>query len=334
MNDHAERDASEELGDVDQPSAAEEDTLDELESGEGEGFESEEFDELEAAEAGAGGALEEMEAFEEEEEEGFEAWGDDFEADQESAEGFEDALADALLADDADEFLARLLSGVAGLAGGVAGAAGRARGIAQTAQRVARGVGAAASSAQTIARRARRIAQRAQRARSPGGYLLQQLGQYLNQRMDEYDALEDLSDWYADEQIDEAIPALGALVARTAAGPLLRRAATGMGRAAARELVRSGTRAVHTLVRRQGRPAVRAMPRLARSVARVVARRRLSPRAAATALQRVASRVAAQPRLVRRLAGRQTMRRPPTLGGRLPRRLVVRGPVEITITAR
>ena len=128
-------------------------------------------------------------------------------------DALEAAVADALDAEDADEFFRSLLGGLSRVAGAVGRGAGTAGRTARTVGQAAGTVGRNASQAQRVAGRAQHAAGRAQqlatraaRARSPMGYLMQQLGQYLNQGFDEYDALEDLDGLFAEEEMDEALP--------------------------------------------------------------------------------------------------------------------------------
>jgi len=314
------------------PAAFSEESLDGMEGAEEESFAGED-------------ALEEMEAYDEGEdealameEEGFEAdLGEEFEEfgaaeDVDAWDALEDAMADALDAEDTDEFFRRSLGALSRVAGVVGRGAG-------TVGRVVRTVGQAAQTAGRVARRTRRIAGRAAQARSPVGYLMQQLGQYLNQGFDEYDALEDLANLFAEEEMDEALPVLAGVAARTALRPMLRRTAGQVSRPLRRQLVLSTTQAAQTLVRRRGPQAVRALPRIARSVGRTAVRRGLRPAALPQAVRRAAVQVAARPALVQRLAqplaqppARTAMRRP--LGRGIPRRFRLRGPVEITIVSR
>jgi hypothetical protein len=363
------------------PAAFSEESLDGMEGAEGEGFAEEDvMDELEAYDEGEDEALAMEEDFEADLGDEF----DEFEAADELDvwDALEDVMADALDAEDADEFLRSLIGGLSGL-GRVAGAIGRgARAAgrvgqvvgraARTAGRVGRVAGRAgrvAGRAGRVAGRARRVVGRAQRLAgrvprlsgglggvmdlpedgeappsddsreapppNPIGLLMQQLGQYLNQGMDEYEALEDLADLFAEEDLDEALPVLARVVARTAVRPVLRRAGGQISRPVRRQLVRSATQATQTLMRRRGPQAARALPRIAQSVGRTAARRGLRPAAVPQAMRRTAAQVAARPALVRRLAQptvSPAARRP--VGRGVPQRLRLRGPVEITIISR
>jgi hypothetical protein len=166
--------------------------------------------------------------------------------------------------------------------------------------------------------------------------LLPLLQQHAAQGADELDVFEDLADWFEDEAVDEALPVLAGVAARAALRPLIRRGAAAAGRTVRRQLVRSATHAARQLTRRQGPQAVRALPRIARSVGRTAARRGARPAALPAALRQTAAQVVRQPALVRRLAG-PAAARPRAVGvrrvaaGGVPRRFVVNGPVEIIV---
>jgi hypothetical protein len=270
-----------------------------------------------------------------------EDFGDDYFIDSEANDwdALEEAVADALDAEDSDEFFRQLL-------GGISRVAGAARRGATTASRVARGVGRAVQTAgrvagqvQRVAGQVQRVAGRAGRAANPLASILGQvaplLQQYAAQGFDELDALEDLADLFADEELDEALPVLAGMAARTMVRPVLRRAA--LSSPLRRQIVHSTTQVARNLVRRQGSAALRALPRIAQSVGQTAARRRLSPSRLPQAIRQTGARVAAQPRLVRQLSRpapgmRRTSVRPGPGRGGLPRRLRLQGPVEIMIT--
>jgi hypothetical protein len=263
-------------------------------------------------------------------------------------DALEEAVADALDAEDSDEFFRQLLTGVsriAGLAQRGAATAGRvARGVgraAQTAGRVAGQARRAAGQVQRVAGQVQRVAGQAGRAANPLASILGQIApllqQYAAQGFDEWDALEDLADLFADEELDEALPVLAGMAARTMVRPLLSRTATSLSRPIRRQIVRSTTQVAQNLIRRQGPAAVRALPRVAQSVGQTAARRRLPPSRLPRAIQQTGARVTAQPSLVRQLSRpasgmRRTPLRPASRRGGVPQRLRLRGPVEITIT--
>jgi hypothetical protein len=263
-----------------------------------------------------------------------EDFGDDYFSDSEANDwdALEEAVADALDAEDSDEFFRQLV-------GGISRVAGAARRGATTAGRVARGVGRAAQTAGRVAGQVQRVAGRAGRAANPLASILGQvaplLQQYAAQGFDELDALEDLADLFADEELDEALPVLAGMAARTMVRPALRRAA--LSSPLRRQIVRSTTQVARNLVRRQGPAALRALPRIAQSVGQTAARRRLSPSRLPQAIRKTGARVAAQPRLVGQLSRpapgmRRTSVRPGPGRGGLPQRLRLQGPVEIMIT--
>lgn len=236
------------------------------------------------------------------------------------AESFEDAVADALDAGDSDEFLRRLRR-----------FAGRALNVAR---RVGRGVGQVARVVGPIASmipipQAQAI-----------GRIANIAGRLLADGADEFEAIDELLDGYDDEMIDAAAPVIAGLTIRRAMP-----AAARLPRQARRQLVRSVSQATRTLVRRQGAPAARAVPRIVRSTQRAVARRRLPVRRVPQAVRRATQRLVRSPAAVRRLA-RPLVRpaarvvRPGTIAAtplrarRPARRYTLRGPVTITIRGR
>ena len=175
-------------------------------------------------------------------------------------------------------------SGVAGGLGSLASGAQRVQGWAGTAGRLAGGVAQTAGSAQGV---------------------LSQLSQLIGSggnEMDDFDALADAFE----EGEDEALPAVVALAARAAARGLGFRNMAHLAQAGRRALVRGTASAARELVRHQGRGAIRALPRLAASAARVATRQAPTPQRAAQAVRRglpaTARRVAQQPQTLRRLA--------------------------------
>ncbi len=260
-------------------------------------------------------------------------------------------LADTLDEEDGDAFLRRLLATVSRVAAGVRGAAGHVQRGVRVAQRGADTVVRAAQTVQRVAKRGRQIAgqvgdiagrfggiaARVERVAGPASQAGSELASLrlllrsiLGQGKSEADAFDAVADFYAEAEIDAALPVRGAMTARAAIRSQLRRGAR-LSRALRRGLMRSAVRTSRALVRRRGPTAVRAMPRIARGVARVAARRRLPPQAVATALRRATARAAAQPALLRRLGG-VTTARPAHVHG--ARRLVLQGPVEIVIRPR
>jgi hypothetical protein len=229
---------------------------------------------------GGGGQFEEFEEFEE---------GDEFEAGEEFEEGegyelaedeydaMEEAVADALDAEDADEFFRRLRR----IAGGAL----------NVARRVGRGIGQAA----------RVVGPLASMIPLPQAQLIGRIanvaGRLLADGADEFEAFDDMVDGLDEEAIDAAAPVLAGMVVRRAV-PAVARAA----RPVRRAVVRTVARAVRQAARRTGPQGARAVARAVTAARRVVRRRRMPPRAAAQVVRRAATAVARRPQAVRRLA--------------------------------
>ncbi len=274
--------------------------------------------------------------------------GDYAEEEADLAAELEDVVADALDAEDSDEFLGRLIGGISRVAGLVRRGARTARGVAGTVGRVAGQAGRVARTVEGVAGRTRRATRPAAPGRRPRpipgqpaalqailGQLLPLLQQQAGQGADELELFEDLADWFEEEEADEALPVLAGIAARAAVRPLIRRTGALLGRTAGRQLVRGAVQAARTLVSRQGPRAVRALPRIARSVGRAAARRGLRPTVVPVAMRRAAARVVAQPALARRLSQPAVVSRRPGVRRRgivssgVPRRFTVAGPVEL-----
>lgn len=290
------------------------------------GFEAEEFEEFEEGEygeeaddeflgrivGGVGQALGGLLGAEEFEEEGFEEFeGEGFE--EYGAESLEDAVADALEEEDADAFFRRLRR--------------IARGALNVARRVGRGVGRVARVVGPIASmipipQAQAI-----------GRIANIAGRLLADGADEFEAIDELVDTWDEDSIDAAAPVIAGLTIRRVMPGVSR-----MPRQARRQLVRGVTQATRTVVRSQGAPAARAVPRIVRGAQRAVRQRRLPARAVPQAVRRAAVRVARSPRVAQQLA--RPLARPGApaavrrrIGG-YPRRFRLGGPVTITIQGR
>jgi len=304
-----------------------------------EGFE--EFEEEDLAEEGEWEGAEEdvfeegfEEGFEEEDvfegEEGFEEdvfdEGEEY-GDVDEAE-LEEAMAYALGAEDTDEFFRRAFRAVRRVAGGAA----------RVARRVAPVVGRIARVAAPIARA---IPHPWAQAAAPA---LGLLGRLRAEGATEEEAMDAFAELAAYDET--AIPIVAGLAART----LMRGRAARLPMAARRQLVRGMGTAARQLAQRRGPTAVRALPRIVRSVRRTAAVRRTPARTAPRIVQRTAARVARTPGLARRLSRpapaarrrvRAIVRR---VGGMMPggmipgigrgpggRTINLRGPVRITI---
>jgi len=231
-------------------------------------------------------------------------------------DAMETAIADALEAEDSDEFLRRAVQGV--------------RRAAQVARQVGRGVGQVARVVGPVARmiplpQAQAI-----------GAIANIAGRLLADGADEFEALDAILSFAEEEDaVDAAAPIIAGLTVRT----MMPRAAR-LNRTTRRQLVHSVRQSTQTLARRQGARAVRAVPRVVQAVQRTAQRRRMPAQQLPQAIRRATASVAQNPRLVSRLA--QSTQHASTVTRRyatgtstgIPQRLVIRGPVEITIRSR
>ncbi len=245
-----------------------------------------------------------------------EDYGEDYFTEEGYSDSIDDLVADALDAQDTEEFLRRL-SRIARRAAGVA-------------RRVGRGIGQAARVVAPIASaiplpQAQAI-----------GRIANIAGRLMADGADEFELLDNLFDLAEEEgDIDAAAPVIAGLTVR-ATMPRVTQAA----RPVRRQVVRSVTQATRTIVRRQGVPAAREIPQVVRTVQQTAAQRRLPAQQLPQAIRSTAARVAASPQLTRRMA--QATRRPPSrVRGRrlgsatgLTQRYSVSGPVEIIIRRR
>lgn len=263
--------------------------------------------------------FEEMDAYDE-----FESEGEDV------MDAMEEAVVDALAADDTDEFFRRLARGIGRVARGAVNVARR---VAPVVGRIARTVAPIASAiplpwTQAIGRVANVV------------------GRLMADEADEFEALDEMLDFADYDDIDAAAPVI--------AGLTIRQAMPGVGRmprAERRRIVRSVTQATRNVARRQGPQAARAIPGVVRSVQTAVRQRRIQPRAAAPAIVRTAARVARSPQLTRQMAARAPIARPGRAISRRGRslanraagtcpncrggqRYALRGPVTISIQGR
>jgi hypothetical protein len=304
---------------------------------------------------------------------------------------FEEEIADGLDASDEDEFLGRLLGGLGRAAGVVgrglgrgASIAGNVASVAQGATRVARGVqrvaGAVTPAALAAARLARMLGapgvagalgRVGQASRTVGGIagqaggvasslgqtasgardLMAQLSQLIGSGANEFEDFDAMADLMIEDGVDAAMPATVALAARAAARGLGFRNVGQLGQSARRAIVRGVAVAARELMRGRNPNAVRALPRLASSTARVATRTATTPQNAAQTVRRhlphTARQVARNPRALRRLTrpsgnrGRAPVGRDPGLGRGKPSQRIVGprtfyldGPVRLTITPR
>jgi len=347
MSDRFAEDSMEDLAlDEAEGSAEAEEGFDEYEGGEGDEGEGDESDEFlrgllgrvarpalraagraagRAASRAAGGLLggaarggaQGLDDFEGEDD--FDAYDDDAPNPGDAYDSMEDAVADALAADDTDEFLRRLRN--------------VARRAAQGAARVGRGVGQAARVIAPIAR-AIPLPQAQAVGRIAGA-----LGRVLFDGADEFDALDEVFDELeGDDAIDAAAPVV--------AGLALRSRMPGIAQAPRhlrQQMVRSAAQATRRVAAQQGIPTARhALSGAVQRVQQAVRRRAISPRQAPQALRQLGQRAARNPRAARALAqqaqasapaGRRAGRGGCPHCGRT-RNLRFRGPVHIAIRGR
>lgn len=251
------------------------------------------------------------------EEDSLEDYGEDFFAEQADTDALENLVADALDAQDTEEFLRRI-SRIARRAMGVA-------------RRVGQGVGQVARVVAPIASviplpQAQAI-----------GRIASIAGRLLADGADDFELLDSLFDLAEEDgDLDAAAPVIAGLTVR-ATMPRVTQAA----RPVRRQVVRSVTQATRTIAQRQGLPAARAIPQVVRTVQQTAAQRRLPARQLPQAIRSTAARVAANPQLARRMT--QATRQHPLPRRRvgrfssvpgLARRYSVGGPVEIIIRQR
>lgn len=282
----------------------------------------EEFDEFEAEDyEDEEGFFEEddMDEFEADDYDEYEEF-DEFEEDYAAEDAMDNVMAYALGAEDADEFFGRLFKGLKKIGKKVV------RGIRKAAPvvgRIARGVSRVASViphpyAQAIGRVAGvvgKAARLAQRLRAEGAT--------------EEEALEAFAEMAVRDR--RALPIVAGLTART----VLKSKGARMSPAARKQAVKQMKGAARTLVKRRGSKAIRALPKIAKSVKRTAAIKGTPPIAATKVVRRTAAKVAKSPALTRKLA------RPSATAKRLvrmtvpktARSYVIQGPTRITISA-
>lgn len=182
-----------------------------------------------------------------------------------------DALADALEAEDIDEFLRRL------------------RRIART---IRRGVGQVARTVAPVVRLIPHPAAQAV-ARVAGA-----AGRLLADGADELEALDELVDMAEDEYfIDAAAPTMASL----AIHGTIPRAVARLPRATRRQVVQTTTQTARALARQQGPQAIRALPGVVQTAQRMAQRRGVSARMLPQLIRRVGIRTARNPILLRQL---------------------------------
>lgn len=291
-----------------------------------EGYEDEyEFDAYEEEDAYDYEGLEdELEAAEDyyDEFDEFDAYDEFDEAGYDEAEdAFDSAMAYALGAEDTDEFFKRLFKGLKSVGKKVVGAVRKA---APVVGKIARGVSKVASLiphpyAQAVGRVAGLVGK--------GARLVQRL------RMEgasEEEALEAFAELAARDP--RALPIVAGLTART----ILKSKGARLSPVARKRVVKQMKGAAKNLVRKRGPAAIRALPKIAKSVRRTAVVKGTPPTTAAKAVRRTASKVAKSPMLTRKLAkpsmkAKRTVAKAGVAGK--GRSYVIQGPTRITISA-
>lgn len=252
---------------------------------------------------------------------------DDFDAYEEdyadAEEALENVMAYALGAEDADEFFGRLVRGLRKVGGRVVGAVRKA---APVVGNIARGVSQVASLiphpyAQAVGRVAGLVGQ--------GANLVQRL---RAEGATEEEALDAFAEMAARDP--RALPIVAGLTART----VLKSKSARLSPSARKQVVKQMTGTAKNLTRSRGPAAVRAMPKIAKSVKRTAAAKATPPATAVKAVRRTAAKVARSPALTRKLArpspiARQRVAIATRMTPTRPRSFIIQGPARITITA-
>lgn len=222
----------------------------------------------------------------------------------EAEEAIGGMLGQILGAEDEDEFFGKLLSGAKNLIKKAAPIVGK----------IARGAGPILS---MIPHPAAQMA----------GQVAGVLGKLRAEGASVEDALEAVAEIAARDR--RALPVVAGLAART----VVKNRGAAMPPAQRAQVAKTMTKAAKTLVASGGDKAIRALPKIAKSVKRNVAARGTPPTAQAKVVARTAAKVAQNPQLLRRLStpspqGQATVQRAAPIGSRT---LSVPGPATITI---
>lgn len=260
--------------------------------------EADEYDEAESMDAGD--EYDEMDEADEYDE------LDEGDESDESDEEWDEALAHALGAEDTDEFFRRIARAARGVAGAV-------RRAAPTIGRIARAVGPVASLIPGVG--------------TAIGGVANVVGQLMADEASEEEALDAFAELATRNR--SAVPIVAALATRRVLGP----AAARMPVAARAAAIRTVRHAATQMVNRGGPSAIRALPRIARSVQRTGVARRTPAAARPRVLAQTARRVVQRnPRLRRQLTrplgqGRQVINRARAAAraGAAPGRAILRG---------
>jgi hypothetical protein len=203
-------------------------------------------------------------------------------------DAFEDAMADALEAEDSDEFVRRFRRAVRR-------AVNTARGAINVGRQIGRGIGQVGGA---IAPIAGMIPHPIAQGVSQAARLASVAGRLMADGADEFEAFEEMVDFAEEEDaVDAAAPALATLAIHNA----MPREAARLSQPARRQLIRTTTQATQALARQQGPQAARAITPILQQARRAVRQRRLPARALPQAVQQISRSVLRNPRLLRRL---------------------------------
>jgi hypothetical protein len=274
------------------------------------------FDGMEDEFEAAGEYFDEFDAYDEFE--GFDEF--DEAAFDEADEALDNVMAYALGAEDADEFFGRLFKGLKSIGKKVVSGIRKA---APVVGKIASGVSRVASMiphpyAQAIGRVAGVVGK--------GARLAQRLRMEGASEEEALDAFAELA-----VRDPRALPIVAGLTART----VLKSKGARLSPAARKQVVKQMKGAAKTLVRKRGPAAVRALPKIARSVRRTAIAKGTPAVTAAKVVRKTASKVARSPTLTRKLARpspkAKSMVKKAGVGGK--RSYVIQGPTRITISA-
>ncbi len=226
---------------------------------------------------------------------------DDFEDD-----AMDDAMAYALDSEDADEFFKKLF-----------------RGIKKVAKKVAPVIGKVARVAAPI------LSKIPHPYAQIGSKAARLLGRLRAEGASEEEALEVMAEVAVRDK--RAIPLVAGLAAKT----VLKSKGKAMSHGARKKVVKDMKKAAKILVRRRGRKAIRALPKIAKSVKRTAAVKRQPGRVRGTVVKKTAAKVARSSTLTRKLAkptrtGKRAVRK--AMGGRGTRSFTIPGPSRVTVS--
>jgi hypothetical protein len=253
------------------------------------------------------GIEDEFEDYAEFGEDSYDSWEDDFESEDEADESIGNTLGQILSAEDEDEFFGKLFAGAKKLIQKAAPVVGK----------IARG---AAPILSMIPHPAAQVA----------GKVANVLGKLRAEGASVEDALEAVAEIAARDR--RALPVVAGLAARS----VIKNRGASMPAAQRQQVAKTMTRAAKTLVQSGGPKAIRALPKITRSVKRTAGPRGTPAAVQPKVVARTAAKVAQSPTLLRRLS--MPSPRAQSLVGRIgimpgggSRTISIPGPATITI---